>query len=85
MKFAAAAVGLYLAIVLLVAFCPQAVQEAVRLAHLANETAERHGRVVAHVDAIRVDVSNVDLHSCLIRRLDKTVGGGASAQRTHSR
>ena len=77
--------SLYLAAVLLVALGPQAVQETVRLAHLANEAAERHRRVVAHVDAVRVDVSNVDLHSRLIRGLDKTVGGGAPAQRTRSR
>merc|ERR1740138_1322980 len=68
---------LYRAVVLLVALRPQAVQEAVRLAHLAHEAADRHRRVVTHVHTIRVDVGNVNLHSRLVVGHDQTVGGGA--------
>ena len=56
---------------------PQAVEAAVALAHAAHEAAERQRRPLAGVDAISIDVANVDLNAGLVLGLDQAVGRGA--------
>ena len=56
---------------------PQAVEAAVALAHAAHEAAERQRRPLAGVDAVSIDVANVDLNAGLVLGLDQAVGRGA--------
>ena len=49
---------------------PQAVEAAVALAHAAHEAAERQRRPLAGVDAVSIDVANVDLNAGLVLGLD---------------
>jgi hypothetical protein len=65
----------------IVALRPQAVQGAVRLAHGADEAAQRHRGELTGVHAISVDVANVDLNAGLVLGLDQAVGRRAASTR----